>query len=161
MGSRGPAPTPTNILKLRGSWRAKLNPNEPQPPPGRPSCPRWLSEEAKRFWRRVVPQLDAMGILTKIDGGALARYCQLYARWREAEEFIARRGSVLPVKNAEGEVIDLKPFPQVGIASKLAEQLLRLEQQFGLTPSARARLTVGRSENTNESNNKARFFGAG
>jgi phage terminase small subunit len=32
------------------------------------------------------------------------------------------------------------PWPQVAIAKSLAQQLTRLAQEFGMTPSARARL---------------------
>ena len=39
-------------------------------------------------WKQVVPQLVAMGVLTTIDGNALARYCRLWSRWRKMETFI-------------------------------------------------------------------------
>lgn len=35
-----------------------------------------------------------------------------------------------------------RAFPQVGIAEKLSVQLTRLEQEFGLTPAARSRVSV-------------------
>jgi transposase len=79
MGTRGPPPTPTNILAMRGSWRSKRNPHEPHPEPGRPRCPRWLDKQAKAAWKQLAPQLDRMGVLAKVDGNALARYCQLWA----------------------------------------------------------------------------------
>lgn len=31
---------------------------------------------------------EGMGILTRIDGKALALYCQLWSRWRKLETFI-------------------------------------------------------------------------
>ena len=39
MGIRGPAPTPTPILALHGSWRAKTRAGEPRPPQGKPQRP--------------------------------------------------------------------------------------------------------------------------
>lgn len=37
-------------------------------------------------------------------------------------------------------------WPQVAIANKLAQQLTRLEQEFGMTPSARSRIQVSNPE---------------
>ena len=142
MGHRGPPPTPSNVLKLRGSWRGSRNPAEPTPEPGRPRCPKWLDPYAKAAWRRLVPQLEAMGVLTKADGHALSRYCVLWGRWRKAEEFLQSRGDSYLAKDSDGNVKGLRPYPQVRMAGQLAEQLLRLEQQFGLTPSARTRIEV-------------------
>lgn len=52
MGKRGPAPTPTNILKLRGSTlvtERRLR-SEVKGPTGNPECPDWLDEDAKAMW---------------------------------------------------------------------------------------------------------------
>ena len=35
-----------------------------------------------------------MGILTEHDLEAFAGYCQAYARWREAEEFLSQHGTI-------------------------------------------------------------------
>ncbi len=86
--------------------------------------------------------LHGMRVLTQVDQHALARYCQLWARWREAEEFLDKRGATYSVRDKDGNIVALKKYPQVVIASDLADKLLRLEQQFGLTPSARTRLEV-------------------
>src|SRR5215468_3667791 len=95
MGRRGPAPTPTPILELRGSRLANRNRHEPKGPPGKPRCPDWLDDDAKTAWRKLVPELEMMGVLTRIDANALARYCRLWSRWRAAEEFIQKHGEVL------------------------------------------------------------------
>ena len=63
MGRRGPPPTPTPMLKLRGSWRADVNRAEPQPEMGKPKCPDWIDVYAKAAWKQLVPQLEQMGVL--------------------------------------------------------------------------------------------------
>ncbi len=160
MGTRGPPPTPTNILDMRGSWRSKRNPSEPQPERGRPRCPRWLDPEAKAAWRHLVPQLDRMGVLTKVDGNALARYCQLWGRWRKAEEFIRDHGDSYLAKDSEGKVKGLKCYPQVRMANQLAEQLLRLESHFGMTPSARSRIEVPQQD-AQDAEDKRKYLNLG
>jgi phage terminase small subunit len=51
----------------------------------------------------------------------------------------------------------LKPYPQVRIANQLAEQLLRLEQQFGMTPSSRSRIEVPQQESQDD-HDKRRYL---
>lgn len=131
---------PTEVLRRRGSWRAGVNKQEPKPERGAPRCPRWLDPEAKRLWRSIVPLLVQTGILTKVDGQALARYCQTWSRWRKAEQFIQQYGETYPMKDDAGRVKLFLPFPQVSIAGRLSQQLTRLEQELGLTPSARTRI---------------------
>lgn len=139
---RGPPPTPTSILKLRGSWRANQRKGEAQPPAGAPPCPSYLKGEARKVWRRIVPGLAKAGIITKIDGFALSRYCELLARWRECQDFIDKHGMTHPVKDAAGNLVGLRVYPQVKRGEVTCDQLLKLEQQFGLTPSSRARVRV-------------------
>ena len=142
MGSRGPAPTPTRKLDLRGSWRAGTRPGEPKPEPAPPVKPAALSPAAGVVWDELVPQLDAAGMVTPVDGRAFARYCELFPVWDELLAFLRKSGHAHPIKNSKGEVVGVRPYPQLRLALQVSEHLLRLEQHFGMTPAARARLSV-------------------
>lgn len=72
MGARGPRPTPTSVLRMRGSWSGNLNRNEPIPEAGTPDTPDWLDEVAQSVWEQIAPQLESMRVLTRIDANALA-----------------------------------------------------------------------------------------
>lgn len=50
-----------------------------------PAAPSWLSAEAKKEWRRVLPILLERRILTTGDLGSLENYCIAMARVREFE----------------------------------------------------------------------------
>ena len=161
---RGPAPTPTKILELRGSNRTKRNrKNEPRPDKGRPRCPAWLKGNARSEWKRLVEMTDRMGILTKVDGNALARYCRLWQRWRMAEDFIEEHGDQYPVKSRNGkDTVGFRIFPSAKIASILCVELRRLECEFGLTPASRTRISAEATQagaSVSEPH-KARFFNA-
>ena len=124
MRKRGPKPTPTALLKLRGTFRKHRSKNEPRPEDGLlPDCPDWLDEQAKHAWAQVVPQLASMGVLSEIDGNALARYVTFWSRWKAAELFLAKNGSVYPLKDDEGKLKCLVQVPQVAIAHKLGMAL--------------------------------------
>ena len=130
--------------------------NEPKPSSERPACPAWLRLEAKRVWKELVPQLEAMGVLGKCDRLALGRYCQVFAKWREAEQFLADSDQ----KNVKGYLIRLGPYELASLAIRYGDQLLRLEREFGLTPSARAGLAKPK-DNVDENRGKSRFFAKG
>ena len=161
MAPPGRRPTPTPILRLHGSRRADARKGEPQPELGAPDCPSWLDDEAKAAWEDIAPQLERMGVLTRIDKRALARYCDAWMRWRAAVDFIKRHGDTYPLKDESGRTKYLQQFPQVSIANKLATELLRLEQEFGMTPSARTRIQVDVQPFTDDQSKKARFFQSG
>ena len=156
MGKRGPARTPTKILKIRGAKRAIYrNPNEPDPPAGYPDPPYNLNEVETEMWFRLVTDLDSMGVLTVIDGNALARYCTTWKKWRKCEDFCEKHGEVCQSRTKNGEKISRK-VPQADLAIKYADQLLRLEQQFGLTPAARSGIEV--NTRTVSSVKKSKYF---
>ena len=91
--------------------------------------------EAKKEWKRLAPSLIAMGVLTEHDMEAFAGYCQAYARWREAEEFLSQHGTIF--KTPSGYV---QQVPQVSIAMQNLRIMQSFCAEFGLTPASRARL---------------------
>ena len=136
MATRGRKPTPTAIKELEGNpGKRALNEREPKPQKKAPACPKWLEDEAKKEWRRLAKQMEQLGILTQVDMAAFAGYCQAYARWKEAEEFITQHGSILRTKSGY-----VQPVPQVSIAQTYLKIMNRFAEQFGLTPAARSRI---------------------
>ena len=142
MGLRGPRPMPTKQLELRGSPRAKRRKNEPKPCGNLPDAPKWLDDEAKEVYRQIVKDLGTMGVGKRPDHRPLLRYSRLWVRWKRADLHLQKYGESYPIKNADGSVKCFVQFPEVSIVAKLSVLLLRIEQEFGLTPSARARITV-------------------
>ena len=131
------APAPTALKRLRGTYRPDRAHSEPQPASTRPQCPRWLTGDARRAWRRLAPVLHRSGLLTQADRNALARYCQLWSRYLSAEQHLQEHGSIH--KLPSGYVAQ---SPYVSISAKLAALLSRLESDFGMSPSARTRIDV-------------------
>lgn len=161
MGQRGPAPTPSAVLKLRGTLRSDRTYNEPEPPPGTPECPDWLTPEAHEAWAQIAPDLVASGLLTRLDRNALARYCTLWVRWKACEQFIAEHGDVFTVKDGNGKSRGVKPFPQVAAAGRLAMALTKMEAEFGMTPSGRSRIHVDVSDRVKPPSGLAKFVRTG
>jgi P27 family predicted phage terminase small subunit len=79
--------------------------------------------------------LREAGVMTELDGPALALVCTAWARWRDAEEKVDRFGAV--VQGSHGQ---LMRSPYTRISAQAADQLLRLLVEFGMTPSSRSRV---------------------
>ena len=124
----GPPPTPTAILKARGSWRAKLRPDEPLFRPSAPQLPDWLPANAVAEWDKLVPKLLALGVLAEVDVGMLAAYCLTAALVVDLTQQIGAAKSV-------AKIAKLQRRRQETIAEQI-----KLAQQFGLSPSARTRV---------------------
>ena len=98
--------------------------------------------------------LENMGLLTEMDMAAFAGYCQAYARWKEAEEFLTQHGSMVRTPNGY-----LQQVPQVSIAQTNMKIMLKFCEQFGLTPSARSRIVGG--ENGDEEDEMEKLLEGG
>lgn len=138
MGSRGPLPLPTAVLKMRGSWLAKsrVKQGEPMPEVATPEkTPRVAANpDASELWDEVVPQMEAMGILTRYDRRAVEALCMTYAMAYSESD---------PDR-----------------ALKYMEATRRWFEHFGMTPASRARLRKEPKANgiVGGNNDKARFF---
>ena len=145
MATRGRKPTPTAIKELEGNpGKRKLNDREPRPEKKAPSCLKWLEPEAKKEWRRLAKKMELMGVLTEVNMAAFAGYCQAYARWKEAEEFITQHGTIVKTPSGYWQQV-----PQVSIAQTYLKMMQKFAEQFGLTPAARSRIVADTGENGN------------
>jgi P27 family predicted phage terminase small subunit len=98
------------------------------------------------------------GVATTLDRNALARYVVLIDQWKSAMDYIERNGTTFEEKRilgattkgqaAEIVTVGVREVPHVKQARQIEDQLLKLETAFGLTPSARARLTIPEQEQT-------------
>ena len=143
MGIRGPAPKPTAVKILQGKpGHRPLPANEPKPDSGRlPSAPRWLSDEAKREWKRIAPRLHAVGLLTEVDGLALAMLCEAFAQYMAAKAVVDREGLLLVSEKGNSY-----QHPAAGLMTQARGELLKWAREFGMTPSARSRISVQAAE---------------
>src|SRR4051812_963222 len=111
MGARGPAPKPTRLKILAGNpGKRPLNAAEPKPDPKPPVCPAWLDDAAKTKWRATVKELSRLGVLTSIDGDALAAYCQAWAEFQWATKTLRKEGRV--IKTGSGYA---QPHPAIAM----------------------------------------------
>ena len=103
-----------------------------------PPCPSCLGDAARKEWQRLSKELAELGLLTRLDRGLLAAYCQAHALWVEAVASIARYGTM--VKSPNGYPMQ---SPYVAVANKQVDIMVRIAAELGMTPSSRTRIRVG------------------
>jgi len=117
---------------------AEWRPNDETPVP---DAPDYLGDVAAAEWRRVAPELSAMGCLhPTVDLSVLAAYCQAFDRWRKAEEVMARDktgGAGMVQRTHNGVFVH---SPMVSIANKAMRDMVAYMGELGMTPVARARI---------------------
>lgn len=143
---RGRKPKPTHLKLIEGNpGKRKVNTVEPVPLPELHAPPPFLPQEGQDEWKRVAAELYNLGLLTVVDRTALAAYCHSYAIWKQATDAInqmAARDQLtrgLMIKTTNGNAIQ---NPLIGTANKAASDMVRYAAEFGMTPSARARISA-------------------
>ncbi|KQT37690.1 phage terminase small subunit P27 family [Methylophilus sp. Leaf414] len=159
-GSRGPNSLPANVHALRGASKTPIAnlTDSLQPEIEIPGCPNHLLKEARKEWKRITPELEKYGLISKLDRAALAAYCQSWALLVFVEEQLQRRMAIYEKKRldaeARGEVYEggdgLVEFttngniihsPYIAMRSRLIYTLQQALVNFGFTPAARGRVT--------------------
>ena len=138
----GPPPKPSALRVLEGNpSKRPLPKREPKPAVRLPRPPDELSAKAKKEYYRLGGALKRMGVMTEVDGMALAGLCQAWAQWLELQPFI---NAVAPVRTltppAKG--IEVNPLyrPLRRAAGDAWQEYVRLLAEFGLTPASRTRV---------------------
>jgi P27 family predicted phage terminase small subunit len=140
----GPAPKPTALKAFEGNrGHRPLNDREPIPLAGAPTMPRHLDKDARREWKRLVPILLAMRVLTEADGIALSNLCMAYSVLIRAQTMMLKsatgRQSSLLIKTGSGYI---QQSPLLGIINSQMAALTVMLREFGLTPASRSRIVT-------------------
>lgn len=140
MGKRGPQPKPTALKLVEGVRPSRVNQDEPQMPPlaGTPEPPEWLSEVAAAYWRDLAPQMVPTGVLTAADLHGFAVLCEAFDLHQRAAMILNGDGEEIVNQGERGKVRHVA----LTVLRDSAATIRSWSQEFGLTPSARSRISV-------------------
>jgi len=162
VGQRGPKPLPANVHRLRdnpGHRPLHELTESLQPEVEIPGCPPHLLKEARKEWKRITPELERYGLISKIDRAALALYCQAWAHMVYAELQLQRAVAAAEKARAAAEERNvayvggdgytiLTPNGHLGYSpywvmkNKAADQVDKFLAAFGMSPSSRGRVNA-------------------
>lgn len=154
MGLRGPKSTPTALKLLQGNpGKRPLNLADGVNPLIRaPSPPSWLSPQALKEWRRITGELLTLGLIAEIDKASLSTYCQTWGDLCDLEAAFAAQKKKARDSDKKSDTVVMAAYFQKtptgflresAIHKKIIEmrsELDRYVRNFGLNPSARARV---------------------
>jgi P27 family predicted phage terminase small subunit len=133
----GRKPKPSHIKKLEGNpGGRKLNDKEPTPTPELLPCPPHITGDAKAEWERISPKLYRLGLLSEIDGAALAGYCQSYAIWADATRNMEKLGYIVEINGHPQQ------SPYYNVMNRALKEMKAFMVEFGMTPSSRSRISA-------------------
>ena len=113
-----------------------------------------LEGEALLMWHNLVRDLRTLGVLSSTDRVVMVRFCKAWSRWQDAERRSKELGDYETVTTQFGE--HTKAAPHVAIALETSKLLDQIGAQLGLSPSARVRLSIKRTKESHDEQD--RFF---
>ena len=154
MGRRGPAPTPTKTLKLRGTLRPCRRPKkEPSPNLGEPKIPKGISVGAKKYWADLIEDARKNGTLFECDREILLAICEAKDDYFTIKKILSKEG--MKGKGVGGA--DAR-HPLVGLLKETWDRYVRGLREIGLSPSARTGIELSGKNSTGEKTDLEKMF---
>ena|SRR5258708_979335 len=128
----GTLPSPANVPALSQIVKSK------------PKMPKFLSVEARKAWRQLLPQLMERGSLTALDASHLAIHCETFARWIQAQAQITAEGLTQTVTRLDSNgtaVSSTRPHIALKILQDCEKSLRASLRELGITPASRQKIT--------------------
>lgn len=107
-----------------------------------PAAPKWMTDEARAEWKRIMPRLIKDRIITKADLTGVENYCVATGRIREIESLFRVSG------------LDKTLF---GMQNRAMQTARQLAAEYGLSPVSRAR--IGSAANDDDDNDNPMLIG--
>lgn len=148
--TKGRKPLPDKVKKLRGNpGKRAIKTDAIQSDNGSvfPVQPSWMDAKAKALWKELRPLLEPLDAIQKLDKVSLALLCQTYAEWRDTNQLVEDHGYFQEIFTENGQKKQAQPF--VAQRSDAAKRLVSLMAEFGMTPSARAKIKGPEGEKEN------------
>lgn len=102
-----------------------------------PAAPKWMTDEARIEWKRIMPRLIEDRIITKADLTGVENYCVAVGRIREIEALFRVSG------------LDKTLF---GMQNRAMQTARQLAAEYGLSPVSRARVGSAANDDDDDDN---------
>lgn len=102
-----------------------------------PTAPKWMTDEARAEWKRIMPRLIEDRIITKADLTGVENYCVATGRIREIESLFRVSG------------LDKTLF---GMQNRAMQTARQLAAEYGLSPVSRARVGSAANDDDDDDN---------
>ena len=140
-------PKPTALKKLEGTYRKDRGvENEIQPTiEVNLQAPDDLNEWGQKYWIDIMSEYGKLGLITKVDVGALHSVCYWFGLMCEAQDIVSAKGLEVEIErvSAKGErYMNTETNPMIAVADKAFKNYLSICREFGLTPASRTKISA-------------------
>lgn len=110
---------------------------EDKTPPASGIAPKWLKGAmAKAIWAQIQNDASSVGLIKKLDNNSLGRYCRYMGDWVDIDRKLKALGNVVyETDTKHGKMQRIHPLFLA--RDRTESNLIRLEEQLGLTPRSR------------------------
>lgn len=138
---------PTAIKKIEGTYRKDRAPKNEINPSIEVSteAPTDLNEWGQKYWIDIMDEYKKIGLITKVDVGALHSLCYWYGLMNEAADIVSAKGLEVQVEKhtQRGDIVMVtETNPMIAVADKAFKNYKSMCVEFGLTPASRTRISA-------------------
>ena len=144
MGARGPAPKPSDLKKKQGTYQKSKSLSDefsPEKIINLPKAPVFLNKFGKQEYYKVGEVLLKNGLLADIDMNTFISYCMQMGVYYDSQMILKKEGRVIKSKSGY-----MQPHPYVAIGNAAHALALKIGASFGITPSARTRVSAPKQD---------------
>lgn len=141
---KGRPPKPTRLKQMAGTDQpCRILPNEMEVSRllNIPNPPMQLSDQGLVEWQNITNELHGKQMLHLVDLSLVAAYCNEMALYIETEKILLK-GRIDEFYNDDNVLTKRQAKPEQKIAKEALAAALKIAAQFGLTPSARTRISM-------------------
>jgi P27 family predicted phage terminase small subunit len=142
---KGRPPKPTRLKQMAGTDQpCRILPNEMEVSllANIPDAPIQLNEYGKREYEIVCTELHSKKMLHLVDLSLVTAYANEMGLYVEMEQKLKTHGRIDEFYNDENQLTKRQAKPEQRIANDALAKALKIACQFGLTPSARTRISM-------------------
>lgn len=145
----GRKPKPSHLKLINGNpGKRPINKREPTASSDLPIAPKWLNDRAREIFAEIVALIDEMGYASRSHMHSLALAASRLEEVEVCTQMIDDEGRTYETTNTQGDT-SIKSHPAVAQRSEAMRHAQSLLAEFGLTPSAAAKVVVPKKQPKN------------
>ncbi|EIX4511081.1 phage terminase small subunit P27 family [Escherichia coli] len=141
----GPPKTPPHLHVIRGNPSKRPVKSAPELPRNDekrvPPTPKHFDKRGKYWFKRMAEELNAEGIISKLDSRALELLVEAYTEYRHHCETLDAEGYTYRTETQSGDVL-IKAHPAAAMKADAWKRLRAMLGEFGMSPASRAKVNV-------------------
>ena len=111
--------------------------------------PDWLSDDvAQKEWRRIVKELEKIGLIGNLDRNNLGGYCNAFANYVKVTNILKEQTYYIDRETRNGVIVVKNPM--VDIQRTYADEMRRFASLCGLTIDSRLKAAAVKTDKTRE-----------